>query len=76
MRNRVPVTVSGFVLAVALGLALTPSTAQAQYLDPGAGSIIVQAVLAVIVGVTAGVKIYWGKISAFLSRRSKSSGVR
>lgn len=61
--------------AVLLAL-LMPSTAQAQYLDPGAGSIIVQALLAVMVGVTAGVKIYWGKISAFLTWRSKSSGER
>jgi hypothetical protein len=29
-----------------------------------------------MVGVAAGVKIYWGRISAFLSRRSKSSGGR
>jgi hypothetical protein len=51
---------------------LAPDTAHAQYLDPGAGSIIVQAVIAVMVGVTAAVKIYWGKISGFLHRRSKS----
>lgn len=57
-------------------LVLTPCTAPAQYLDPGAGSIILQAVLAVVVGVAAGVKVYWGKISAFLSRRSKRSDVR
>jgi hypothetical protein len=59
-----------------LVLALTPGTAQAQYLDPGAGSIILQAVLAIVVGAAAGVKLYWGKISAFLSRRSKRSDMR
>lgn len=48
-----------------------PSVAQAQYLDPGAGSILVQVVIAAMVGVTATVKIYWNRISAFLERRKK-----
>ena len=60
--------VSGSVVV----MLLTPATAHAQYLDPGAGSIIVQAVIAVMVGVAAAVKIYWGKISGFLGRRPKS----
>ncbi|MEO8138315.1 MAG: hypothetical protein ABI742_01655 [Gemmatimonadota bacterium] len=55
----------------ALAMVLWPSTALAQYLDPGAGSIIVQVVIAVLVGVGATVKVYWRTISAFLSRRSK-----
>lgn len=64
------------VTACLLVLVLTPPAARAQYLDPGAGSIIVQAILAVVVGVAAGVKVYWGKITAFLSRRSKRSEVQ
>ena len=59
--------------AAALVLALTPGAAEAQYLDPGAGSIMVQVVLAVVVGAAAGLKLYWGKISAFLARRSRNS---
>jgi hypothetical protein len=67
-RNAIATIVSGSVVV----MLLTPATAQAQYLDPGAGSIIVQAVIAVMVGATAAVKIYWGKISGFLNRRAKS----
>ncbi len=47
MRNREFSYIAAGTCVLVLGL--TPSTAQAQYLDPGAGSIIVQAVLAVVV---------------------------
>lgn len=59
--------------AVVAGLVVvfSPSTAQAQYLDPGAGSIILQVVIAAVVGVAATVRLYWTRISAFFSRRSK-----
>ena len=52
-----------------VSIALTPVVAQAQYLDPGAGSIIVQAVIAVVVGATATIRLYWHRISPFLRRR-------
>ena len=61
-------------LGVCLGCALAalwPVSAQAQYLDPGAGSVLVQAVIAVFVGVAAVVKLYWGRLSNFLPRRAK-----
>jgi len=55
----------------AVALACLPDTAQAQYLDPGAGSIIVQAVVAGFIGAAAAVKLYWGKISRLVAGRSK-----
>lgn len=54
------------------GLLLTPATAGAQYLDPGAASIIIQSVVAGVVAVGAGVKLYWSKIAAFFFRRRRS----
>ncbi len=60
--------------AAALALVLAPRSAEAQYLDPGAGSVIVQVIVAVVVGAAAGFKLYWGKIASFAGRRSKSSG--
>lgn len=58
------------LLTLALaGITLTPGIAQAQYLDPGAGSIIVQAVIAVAVGAAATIRLYWHRISPFLHRR-------
>jgi hypothetical protein len=56
----------------AAALICLPATAHAQYLDPGAGSIIVQAVIAGVVGVAAALRVYWGKISAFFARRSRT----
>ena len=51
--------------------ALAPTPARAQYLDPGAGSIIVQAVLAIVVGASATVVLYWRRVRGLLSRLSK-----
>jgi hypothetical protein len=57
-----------------LALPLTASDAHAQYLDPGAGSIIVQAVIAVTIGAATAAKLYWRRISAFISsRRNKGT---
>jgi hypothetical protein len=69
-----PRAVASIALTSAIVVALTPVVAHAQYLDPGAGSIIVQAVIAVVVGVAATTRIYWYRISAFFDRRSKEKG--
>lgn len=65
-QKRFTVTTLGVIVPT---LFLLPSVAQAQYLDPGAGSIMVQVVIAALVGASATVKIYWSRISAFLARR-------
>jgi hypothetical protein len=60
-------------VAGALTALLTvPATAGAQYLDPGAASIIIQAVIAGVVAVGAGLKFYWSKIAGLFSRRRRS----
>lgn len=38
------------------------------YLDPGTGSVIIQAVIGVIAGVLITLKIYWYKLKEKLSR--------
>ena len=43
----------------------------AMYLDPGSGSIIIQALIGALVGVGITVKIYWWKIKEKLSKTSK-----
>ena len=60
------------VACTAAILILTPARAEAQYLDPGAGSIITQVVIAVVVGLAATLKLYWVRISRLLGRRPKS----
>ena len=63
-------------LAGATALVLIPSPAAAQYLDPGASSVLVQVIIAGLVGVAAVVRLYWGRIRAFIaSRRRPSTGV-
>lgn len=44
------------------------STAHA-YLDPGTGSFIFQAIIAGLVGASVTLKMYWGQVKAFLSRK-------
>jgi hypothetical protein len=58
------------LLLVSLGV---PSTAQAQYLDPGAGSLVVQLVIAGLVGAGALLRIYWRKLTALFRRVRGSS---
>lgn len=58
-----------------LGLAtclvvLVAAPAEAQYLDPGAGSIVIQAIVAGVLGVATVVKLYWSKIKGLFRGRS------
>lgn len=66
MTQKVPPRVLGPALILLL---LSSQAGSAQYLDPGSASVIVQAVVAAVVAVGAGVKLYWHRISAFFARR-------
>ena len=54
---------------------ISPSPAHA-YLDPGAGSFIVQAIVGGIVGFAAITKLYWARIKDFIRREKKSTSGR
>ncbi len=41
------------------------------YLDPGTGSFIFQAVIAVVCGAGLGIKMFWSRIRAAFSRKGK-----
>jgi len=61
----------GLVFAFTLSLGLWNQDAYA-YIDPGSGSIIIQAIIGALVGVGITVKIYWYKIKEkFLTTKSK-----
>ena len=62
-------TVPLSLVVSAIAVAVSARTAHAQYLDPGAGSIIVQAVIAATIGAAAAMKLYWGRLTAFISQR-------
>lgn len=44
------------------------------YLDPGAGSFLVQALVATIAGVAVATRAYWTRIKAFFGRGSSGEG--
>ena len=49
-----------------------PSMVYAQYLDPGAGSMLLQVIVAVVVGVGATAKIYWRRVAGIFNRSKRS----
>jgi hypothetical protein len=51
----------------------TPRDAHA-YLDPMTGSVILQAVVAGVLGTLFAVKVYWRKIKAFFTGRAPETG--
>ena len=42
------------------------------YIDPGTGSIILQAILAFIAGAVATISLWWGNLKMFLKKLFKS----
>ena len=44
------------------------------YLDPGSGSIVIQAIIGALVGVGITLKVYWEKIKYAISNRRQNSG--
>jgi hypothetical protein len=61
------VTMRVFLVA-GLTLVVAARPAAAQYLDPGAGSVVIQVIIAGVVGLAAVLRFYWTKIVAVFSR--------
>jgi hypothetical protein len=55
--------VLGFLLLFVIGF---PASANA-YIDPGTGSYIFQTIIAVVIGASFTIKLYWNKIKTFLT---------
>ena len=70
-------SVLGLVAAVftpAAALAVgEPIEIRVAYLDPGTGSLIIQAVVAVLAGAVVAITSYWQKIKTFFGRNSRNS---
>lgn len=43
------------------------------YLDPGSGSVILQAIIAAVLGVGVLTKVYWEKIKTLFNRKKKET---
>jgi hypothetical protein len=46
--------------------------AEYEYLDPGSGSMLIQIILATLLGAGVAVKIFWRNIKAFFTRKKAS----
>ena len=44
-----------------------------QYLDPGSGSMIVQMVIAAVLGVGVAIRVFWKNIKSFFTRNKQSN---
>ncbi len=58
------------IAAIAAG---QPLEIRVAYLDPGTGSLILQALVATLAGVVVAVTTYWQKIRAFFRRSPRNS---
>ena len=58
------------IAAIAAG---RPLEIQVAYLDPGTGSLILQALVATLAGAVVAITTYWQKIRAFFRRSSRDS---
>ena len=45
-----------------------------KYLDPGSGSMLIQVLLAVLLGAGVAIKIFWRSIKAFFTGKKPSDG--
>ena len=58
------------IAAIAAG---QPLEIQVAYLDPGTGSLILQAIVAALAGVVVAITAYWQKVKSFFRRGSRNS---
>jgi len=81
LRSR-PIRVAAWFGVGLLATAFTPFAAIAAgqplevrvaYLDPGTGSLILQAIVAALAGTAVAITAYWQKIRAFFQRGSRDS---
>lgn len=56
-------------LVLLAGAALAPTSAYA-YVDPGAGSLVIQGIIAAVVGVGVTLRLYWSRIRKRLTGKT------
>ena len=59
-----------FILFICSSIILTTTNANA-YIDPGSGSIILQAIIGVIAAGGLTIKIYWNKLKDLFRKKNK-----
>ena len=43
------------------------------YIDPGSGSVILQLILAALLGIGVTIRLFWGKINSLFNRKEKAN---
>jgi hypothetical protein len=64
----------GTIFAVSATIYFTGAAPAQAYLDPGTGSLILQATIGAIVGALVAVRIYWSKIKVYFKRKNRNDG--
>lgn len=67
----------GWTLALCVGMVIAGSELMGPahaYLDPGTGSIVIQAVVAGVVGVLALGRLYWTRLKGLVRRNQPKDG--
>ena len=59
-------SIGTFILLGMIGVCIHPVSA---YLDPGTGSMLIQTLIAVVMGMTITIKIYWQRIKDYFHNR-------
>lgn len=62
------------VLLVAFAESISPAPGadlQLAYLDPGSGSFLIQALVALVAGIAVALRTYWDRVKSFLGLSSK-----
>lgn len=62
-----------WVAVFLLTIIILPQGYVSAYLDPGTGSLIVQFVVAGVLGLVVAIKLFWGKIIGIFQRGKSSS---
>lgn len=66
----------GTVAALALGLVVLGARPAHAYIDPSAGSLLLQLLLGGVAGLAVIVKLYWRRITSFFGRSDESEELR
>ena len=66
LRFRLGLVLGVGVLWIVHGHAGSPGDFQLAYLDPGSGSFLIQALVALVAGIAVALRTYWDKVRSFL----------
>ncbi len=63
-----------FTILLLLSIFLLPEYIYA-YLDPGTGSYLIQVILAGVLGIGIGIKLFWGRIKQLFAKTNKDKKI-